>query len=135
MGNIHGRLTVVKVGGVDISTFTDTTEFNDGIDTHDTTTYGAARKRYDSGLGDGTISIGGTHSNEIDNPRATLKPMMAAGLAVEFVYRPNGTGAGKPQSIVDVIVKSYKDSSPVANMTKWTAELQMTEDLNEADQV
>lgn len=135
MGNIHGRLTVVKVNAVDISEFTDNTEFNDGVDTHDTTTYGAGRKRYDSGLGDGTISIGGTHSNEANNPRDVLKPLMAAGLPVEFVYRPNGTGASKPQSIVNVLVKSYKDSSPVANMCKWTAELQMTEDLNEADQV
>jgi hypothetical protein len=134
MGNIHGRHTVVTIDGVDISGFTDNTEFSDGVDTHDTTTYGASRKRYDSGLGDGTISIGGTHSNETGNPRSVLKPMMAAGLAVEFVYRPDGTGSGKPQSAVNVIVKSYKDSSPVANMVKWTCELQMTDDLNEADQ-
>lgn len=134
MGNIHGRLTVVTINGVNISEFTDTTEFNDSMATHDTTTYGAERNKYDSGLGDGTVSIGGTHSNEANNPRSVLKPLMSAGLPIEFVYRPNGTGTGRPQSIVDVLVKSYKDSAPVANMVKWTAELQMTEDLDETDQ-
>lgn len=135
MAFTHGRLTVVIINAVDLSVFTDSTEENDGIDTHDVTAYGAVRKAYASGLGDGTFSIGGTHDNGVAGPRAVLKPIMAAGVDVQFTYRPEGTGVGKPQNRVQVIVKSFKSSSPVADMCKWTSELQMTGVLDETDQV
>lgn len=134
MGAQHGRFTVVKIDGVDISQFTDTTEFDDGRDKHENTAYGQERKTYNSGLGDGTVSIGGTHRNDAGNPREVLKPLMAAGTEVEFIYRPEGTGVGKAQSIVNVLITKYKDSSPVGDNVKWTAELQMTGTLDEADQ-
>jgi hypothetical protein len=134
MSFTHGRRTVVKINAVDLSVFTDSTEMNDGVDTHDVTTYGAARKAYAAGLGDGTFSIGGTHDNQAIGPRSVIKPLMAAGNAVEFIYRQEGTGTGLPESRVFVIVNSYKDSSPVADMCKWTSELQMTGDLTEVDQ-
>jgi hypothetical protein len=134
MAFTHGRKTVVKINNVDLSVFQDSTEMSDGVDTHDVTTYGAARKAYAAGLGDGTFSIGGTHDNGLAGPRAVIKPLMAAGNAVEYIYRQEGTGSGLPESRVFVIIKSYKDSSPVADMCKWTAELQMTGDLTEIDQ-
>lgn len=134
MAFTHGRHTVIIIDGHNISAFTDNTEETDGIDLHDVTTYGAARKAYASGLGDGTFTISGTHDNTAGGPRSVLKPMMSAGLAVPFVYRTEGTGTGLPEEQVDVFVKSYKQTSPVADMVKWTSELQMTGDLVEIDQ-
>lgn len=130
----HGKATVVTLNGVDYSAFADTTDFDDGVDTHETTTYGRNRKTYLAGLGDGKVSVGGMHSDSVNNPRSLFKPLMAAGTEVQFVYRPEGTGVGKPQSRVNVIVSSYKDSSPVGDVVKWTAELQMTGDLDETPQ-
>lgn len=134
MSFTHGRHTVIIIDGNNISAFSDNTEENDGVDTHDVTTYGAARKAYAAGLGDGTFTISGTHDNTAQGPRSVLKPIMAAGEAVPFVYRTEGTGTGLPEEQVDVIVKSYKQTAPVADMVKWSAELQMTGDLVEADQ-
>lgn len=134
MAFTHGRHTVILFDGTNISAFTDNTEETDGVDTHDVTTYGAARKAYAAGLGDGTFTISGTHDNGASSPRALLKPAMRAGAAVPFVYRTEGTGTGLPEEQVDVIVKSYKQTAPVADMVKWTAELQMTGDLVEIDQ-
>lgn len=134
MAFVHGRNTVVKLNNVDLSAFTNSTSFGDETDTHDTTTYGRDRKTYAGGLGDGTITIGGTHDNGVSGPRATIKPLKAAGAAVPFVFRPDGTGSGKQQSTVNVIISSYNESAPVADMIAWTCEMQMTGALDETNQ-
>jgi hypothetical protein len=130
----HGRHTVVTIDGTDLSTSTNSTDFNDGTDSHDVTCYGASRKAYHAGLGDGKITISGVHNDDATGPRAVLKPLKTAGSVVPFVFRPEGTGSGKAQSAVDVIVVAYNESAPVADMIKWTAELQMSGDLDETDQ-
>lgn len=135
MTNVHGKLTVVMLNGVDYSEFSNSTDFSDSTDTHDNTTYGKNRKTYHAGLGDGTVSVGGFYdTTAVSGPRALFKPLKAAGNAVEFIYRPEGTGVGKAQSRVDVIIASFEESSPVGDMVTWTAELQMTGDLDETAQ-
>lgn len=136
MTNVHGKNTVVTLNGVDYSAFSNSTDFKDATEAHETTTYGRNRKTYHSGLGDGTVSVGGLYDNTVSSgPRNLFKPLKAAGSAVEFVYRPEGTGSGKAQSIVDVIITQFDESSPVGDMVTWTAELQMTGDLDETPQV
>lgn len=136
MANVHGKLTVVTLNGVDYSEYANQTDFKDATDAHENTTYGRDRKTYHGGLGDGTVSVGGFYdTTAVSGPRALFKPLKAAGNAVPFVYRPEGTGAGKAQSLVDVIITSFEESSPVGDMVTWTAELQMTGDLDETAQV
>jgi hypothetical protein len=130
----HGQDTVVKLNAVDLSAFTNTTSFGDETETHEVTCYGNSRKRYSAGLGDGKVTIGGVYDDGASGPRATIKPLKAAGTAVAFIFQPEGTGAGKAQSTVDVIIKSYNESAPVGDMISWTAELQMDGDLDETDQ-
>lgn len=134
MAKKHGRHTVVKLNSVDLSAFTNNTEFNDEVENHDTTTYGNERKTYDAGLGDGTITISGFYDDGASGPRATIRPLMVAKAAVPFLYQPEGTGSGKAQSAVDVLINSYTESAPVADMITWECELQMTGDLDETDQ-
>lgn len=134
MSFVHGKNTVITVNGSDISAYTNNTDMNDETMTHDVTCYGQARKAYQAGLGDGTFGLKGIHDNGVGGPRAILKPLKAAGTAVTFVYRPDGTGSGKQQSSVSVIVKSYKESDSAADMIQWEAEFQMTGALNEANQ-
>jgi len=136
MTNVHGKRTVVTLNGVDYSQYSNSTDFKDGVDTHENTTYGRDRKTYAAGLGDGTVSVGGFYdTTKVTGPRSLFKPLMAAGNAVQFIYRPEGTGSGKAQSRVDVIVNTFEESSPVGDMVTWTAELQMTGVLDETDQV
>jgi len=130
----HGKDTVVKINGSDISPYTNSTAFSDETDTNDVTCYGAERKNYIGGLGDGTITIGGVYDDSAAGPRAVIKPLKAAKVAVPFIFQPEGTGSGLAQSSVNVIVKSFNESAPVAEQIAWTSELQMTGDLNEADQ-
>jgi len=131
---VHSKHTVVTLDGVNLSAFTKTTSFEDSTSVHDTTTYGKDRKTYAAGLGDGKITISGTADDTVTGPRAVIKPIKAAGTAVPFVFQPFGVGNGKAQSTVDVIVTSFNESSPVDDMVQWTAELQMSGDLDETAQ-
>lgn len=134
MAGNHSRLTVVIIDSVDISAYTNTTEMSDEDEMNDVTCFGAVRKAYAAGLGDGTFTIGGVHDNGATGPRKKLKALKAAKVPVTFLYQPNGTGAGKLQSSVSVLVKSYTDTSAVADVVRWKAVLQMTGALDETDQ-
>lgn len=136
MSFVHGKNTFVSLNAVNLSTFTKTTTFEDSTSTHDVTTYGPTRKRksFVSGLGEGKVTIAGVYDDGAAGPRGTIKPLKAAGAAVEFIFQPEGAGTGKAQSVVDVIVASYNESAAVDDMIQWTAELTMTGDLDETDQ-
>jgi hypothetical protein len=51
---------------------------------------------------------------------------MVSGLLVAAVYRPEGTGSGRPQQTCNVLVTTYMESSSVADMIKWKADLQIS---------
>lgn len=133
---IHGKNTFVSIDGVNLSTFTKTTTFEDSSTIHDVTTYGPTRKRKSKsvGLGDGKITIAGVHNNDAAGPRATLKPLKEAGEEVEFILQLEGTGTNKPQSVVNVVISAYNESSNVDDMVQWTCEMEMSGDLDETDQ-
>jgi hypothetical protein len=136
MAFIHGKNTVVKLNAVDLSTYTESTDFNDGVTVEKITTYGPTRTResYGASLGDGKITLKGTYDDGASGPAKTIQPLMDAGTAVTFLFQPKGTGAGKPQQSVSVIVTAFNVSSPVAGYSKWTAELQMSGDITRTDQ-
>lgn len=138
MGAVHGRLTVVIINAQDISAATNTAEMADEDEMHDITCFGAVRKAWLAGLGDGKFTIGGVHNTGATGPRKILKGIKAnqktTGLPVPFIYRPEGTGSGKAQSSVNVFVLSYTDTNTVADAARWKAVLQMSGDLNETDQ-
>lgn len=134
MAFIHGRGTVITIDSDDISAFTNSNEMTDDSDMHDVSCFGAVRKAYQSGLGDGQFVIGGVYDDGAGGPRAVLRAIKTAGLPVVFVYRPEGTGSGKAQTSVSVLVKQYSETDPVADMITWKCTLQMTGAITETDQ-
>lgn len=135
MAFVHGKGVFVSIDGDDISAFTKNVEFSREADTHDTTTFGKNSKTYASGLKDGTATIEGVYDNTAaTGPAAVLNPLLG-GAAVPFVYQPDGTGAGKAQYLVDVIVNTYEEAAPVDDMVTWTAEVQFTDDVDTTPQV
>lgn len=134
---IHGRNTRLVIGGSDISTFTDSTDVTDGRAVHKVTSYGPTRKRESKqlGLGDGKITIKGTHASEPTSPRKVLKPLMDQDAEVAFLLQHQGVGSGLPQLSVLIVVSNYNESLPVNDMIKWTADLEMSGDRSDADQV
>lgn len=133
MAFVHGKNTVVKLNASDISQYCNTSSLTRTADSHDVTTYGRDEHVYNGGLGDGTASIGGIYDNTgATGPRAVIEPLV--GTNVTFIRQPEGTGAGKPQDSVNVLVTQYVETSPVADMVTWTAELQLSGPVNSAAQ-
>jgi hypothetical protein len=125
---IHGKNTVVKLATHDISTYVKSSEFARTSDVHDVTTYGKGSHVYAGGLLDGTAKMDGVYdSTASTGPRAVIEPLI--GTEVVLTRQPEGSGAGKAQDVVDVIIKGYTETSPVADMVTWSCDMQMSDDV------
>lgn len=138
MAKKHGKDTHVEIDGNDISTHTNNTAFNRAGDSHDVTTYKAdpadTAHIFQGGLTQGTCTISGIYDTDVTTgPRVIIEPLV--GTVVPFIYQPEGTGTGLPQDSVDVLVTAYNETSPVADMITWTAELQLTGEIDSTAQV
>jgi hypothetical protein len=121
MARVHSKQTYYSLNAVDLSGFMNTSDFERGADEHDVTVYGNDDHVFDGGLGVGKTTIGGFYNTDAAGPRATIEPLI--GTVVALIHRPAGTGTGKPQDTVNVLVKTYKESAPIAGYVMWTAEL------------
>lgn len=134
---VHGARTRLVIGGSDLSTFTESTEVTDGRAVHKVTAYGPTRRRESKalGLGDGKVTLKGTHARETNGPRKVLKALMMLDTESAFLFQHEGAGSGLPQLSANIVVASYNESSPVNDMIKWTAELEFSGDaFSDADQ-
>ena len=126
----HGRVTVFKLDDTagtldDISNYTDTTDLNRVIETGETTTYGNNSKTYVVGLSDATIAVGGKWDESLD---ATI----AGGAEPpfrEFEFGPAGSVVGKIKYTGNCILTGYSISNPVADVSTWSANMQVTGDI------
>ena len=132
MSFIHGKDTFISLNAADLSVFCNTSTFTRSADSHDVTAYGATDHEYQGGLGDGSASIGGIYDNSATGPRDIIEPLV--GTKVTLIRRPEGTGSGKPQDSVTVLVTNYVETSPVADMVTWTAELQCSGAITSTNQ-
>lgn len=134
MAFVHGKGTVVSLNGATISGYSTSIEFTRSADSHDTTTFGKNSKVYAAGLKDGTAKLQGIYdSTAVTGPGALMRPLVGAA-AVTLVFRPEGTGSGKPEGEVSVLVTEFAESAPVADMITWTASLQFTGDIDDTAQ-
>lgn len=125
---VHGKGVVVTLNASDLSAYSTSVTFSRSSDSHDVTTFGKTSKVYVGGLLDGTATLEGIYDNTaVTGPRTVIEPLI--GTVVELTYKPEGTGAGKPLDTVDVLVTSFEESAPVADMITWTAELQLSDDV------
>lgn len=126
MAFIHGKGSVVTIGGSDLSVYGASVEWARKADVHDITTFGKDAHVKQGGLLDGTAKVEGIYDNSATvGPRAVLNPKL--GTTVVMVWRPEGTGTGKPNDSVNVVVGGYTESSPVADMVKWTLDLELSD--------
>jgi hypothetical protein len=130
---IHGKRTVVSIDGEDLTAYSDNSQLEFNSDSHDVTVYGKNSHVFNGGLLNGTATVSGFYdSTAVTGPRAVLLPLR--GTVVEFIHQPEGAGSGKPQDKVDVLVGKYTQTHPVADMVKWTVELQFSDDVDSAPQ-
>lgn len=134
MAYIHGKDSFVSVDADNLTTYVTNVEFAQEPDVHDVTTMGKNSKVYKSGLKDATVTLEGFYDNTAGTgPGAVLRPLVG-GAAVELIWQPEGTGSSKPQRKVDVILKSFTETAPVADMVTWSAEFQCSDDIDDTAQ-
>lgn len=130
---VHGKNTVVILDGDDLSAFTRTSNLERSADKHDVTTYGKNDHVYQGGLGDGAASMAGIYDNTASTgPRGVIEPLV--GQVVTLIRRPEGTGTGKPQDSVSVLVEKYVETNPVDDMVTWSVELQPSDAVTSTTQ-
>lgn len=132
MAFVHGKDTFISLNASDLSPFTNTSELKRSADSHDVTTYGKGSHVYFGGLLDGKATIGGFYDNGVTGPRDIIEPLI--GTVVTLVRRPEGTGSGRPQDSVAVLVTDYTETSPVADMVTWACELQLSDEITSTNQ-
>lgn len=133
MGFVHGKDTEVSVDSNDLSTFTNTSQFTRGADSHDTTTYGKDDHTFSGGLRTGGFTMGGTYDDGATGPAEVLEPLI--GTVVEVIRMPEGTGSGLPTQTFSALLTSYVESSPVADMVSWTADFTVSDAVATSEQV
>lgn len=121
MAEVHGSETVILLDENDISVWTDKSDGKFTADEHDSTCYGAEGHEVVPGLKKHGYSIGGKYVSGATGTHAYVKALV--GTKVTFEKRPEGTGASLPTETSMVHVKEYNESSPVADIVRWTAEL------------
>lgn len=132
MAFVHGRNTFVSVDGDDLSVYTTQSDFERNSDEHDTTTYTKNAHCYSGGLLGGTFTMSGIYDNTAAGPRDVLEPLI--GTVVTVIRRPEGTGSGLPQDSFGGLLKKYNESSPVADMVKWSADFTVSDDVTSTNQ-
>lgn len=119
----HGKTTYISLNGVDLSAYVTTSQIEKTADKHDVTTYGQTTHVYSGGLKDGTATMSGIYDNGASGPRATILALI--GTTCTLVRRPDGTGSGKAQDSVTVLVEKYVETNPVADMVTWSCDMQL----------
>lgn len=133
MAKQHGKSTVVTLDGEALTTYSDNSQLEFTADSHDTTTYGKNSHVFSGGLKNGTATLSGFYdTTAMTGPRAVIQPLV--GTVVEFIHQPEGAGSGKPQDKVNVLVTKYTQTHPVADMVKWSVDLQFSDDVDSAAQ-
>lgn len=134
MSFIHGKGVVHTIDGKSLTAYTNKITFKRESDVHDVTTFGKNSKVYFAGLKDGSAKMEGIYDNTATTgPGAVLRPMIG-GVAVDLVFRPEGSAVGRPTSTVSVIVKSYEEDSSVKDMITFSADLQFSSDIVDSTQ-
>jgi hypothetical protein len=130
---VHGKDTFVSLDGDNLSAFSNTSELVRTGDSHDVTTFGQDAHVYNGGLTDGTSTLAGIYdSTALTGPRAVIEPLI--GTVVVLIRQPEGAGSGLPQDEVNVLVTSYTETNPVADMVTWAVELQLSGAVDSAAQ-
>lgn len=117
----HGKNTFISLDGDDLSYATNQSELDVSADEHDVTCYGADDHEFEGGLLAGGQSMGGVYDDGAASPKAVIEPLI--GTKVTLIRRPIGTGSGRPQESMTVLVKRYVETNPVAGMITWAVEL------------
>lgn len=127
MATTHGRLAQITLNALDISTNTNSITFERDNDTHDTTTFGATSHTYIAGLIDGKMTLAGFWDKTASTgSQKVFTALVGDSDGAAFVYGPEGSTTGNVKYSGTIILESYTESAPVADVITFTASLKIS---------
>lgn len=122
----YGAKAVVTVNAVDLSAFSDDGVLDIGVDTAETTTFGATYKTFIEGLAESKFSLKGNFDpTAATGPAAVLTGLIGGGAKV-VVFSPAGTVSTELKRTVSAILTKYTEHSAVGDKVTFVAEFQGT---------
>ena len=118
---ITGRNTSVLWNTTVMSGYLTQTDFEVSVETHDVTTYGKGWKEFVPGLLDSTTGFQGIHDAAAGT---VIEDALDTGGAVLTYCPAGGTAVGERARLVSVISTNYSESSPVADVVKFSWDVQ-----------
>jgi hypothetical protein len=141
MSFVHGKSTVVTLSGLsgpasgshDISAFLTSATWDFGADVHDTTTFGKNDHVWATGLKTGKFSVSGIYDSSLPNaPWFVLQ--QSNGQTATVLFKPEGTGTGKPSHSFSAVLTNYSESNPVADMVTFQADWNVSDSVTSSIQ-
>jgi len=124
----HGKNTGVLLNATDLSTYFNSADISQTVDTAETTAFTQGSKSYITGLHDATLSVSGMFSQDAGGEDAILSAALGAATTplVTVIF---GVGAiGKRCVTGRAHEVNYSISSPVADVTSVTADFNASTD-------
>lgn len=132
MAFTHGKNAVFKIDNAagtlqTLTAYVDSIDFNNTVDTAESTTMGAEAKTYLSGQSDATLSIAGKYdSTAATGPDVVLNGLVGLETTSTFEIGPEGSTAGKIKYTGESFLTGYTVSAPVGDVVSFTADFQVT---------
>ena len=122
----HGKNATLKLGTSAITEYLDSTSMPQTVDLAEVTTYGDDYKQYITGLRDGTFSVSGPYSDELE---AIVGPMFLGTSAIAIEYGPAGTTSGRAKWSGSARINQLDIQAPVGDKGMISIGLQLASDL------
>lgn len=117
----HGLNTVLHLGGLEITTYFNSSSIDSSKETVETTAFGSTSKTYIPGLRDATASLEGMFDGTIS---AALDAALAAASGKAYTFFPEGDAVTKYGFGLLAIDTGYAVSSGMDDVNKVSAEFQ-----------
>jgi len=139
MAKYHGKVTAFTIddsGGspVDLSAYVTDVSFDIGQDVADATTKGSTAKEHTVGHYGATATVSGRYDDTASTgPDVVFRALAKSGASGTVLIEWGGGGVGTDSTSGEATVTRYSRSSPLAGTVDFSADLEFTGAITEAD--
>jgi len=133
MAFVHGKSVDVLVNGYDLSAYFNDASITYNSETAETTAFGNESKTYIVGLDDGTVSLSGMFdANTTDGLDTVVTGTLSDNVITTSVFYATPAAGGRV-SMADGLLTNYEISSPVADVTSASLDIQGNDGVRQGD--
>lgn len=132
MAFLTGKAAAAFVNQYDLSAFVSSTDLQQMVDSHESTTYGQTAKTYIPGLRDGTASLSGYADYGAAGTEDIISGLIQATTDPIFTLGFNGTTIGNRGKIFQGLLTQYSQGIPVGDIITFALNTQPTGGIDNA---